>query len=544
MGPMRRRDVLRMLGVAPLARAAGVRALDGSRPAGIHDRTQADVELALAAEPGEVQILPGAPTQVWRFTARLIAGPADTIETTGDSYLGPVLRLRRGQRVRVRFRNRIGEPSIVHWHGLDVPELADGHPRLAVGHGAEYVYDFTVDNRAGTYWYHPHPHMRTGAQVNRGLAGLLLVSDPEEDALGLPSGAAEILCVLQDRRFDAGNQILYVDDADAAARGRGAAGRGAMRGRGAGMGGMMDAVAGWLGDRPLVNGRAQPAIDVARRTYRVRVLNGSSARVYKLGWSDGSPMVAIGADGGLLDRPRTMPAVTLAPAQRVDLILDLSRHRGGSTLALRSLPFPAADTGSTGMTAGSSSVPQGAALTLLTLRVSQDSGPRFEVPARLTRDEFDPAASAPVRRVPLTMRQMRWLLGGRVFDLTEVADEEIVPAGATHVWELVNEPNPMGMAMAHPVHLHGRQFRVISRSGGSPSALREGISDAGWLDTVLVLPGETVRLQVTFSRHTGLFLYHCHTLEHEDMGMMRNYRIRGPREIDWPAAGAVPEPRR
>jgi len=90
---------------------------------------------------------------------------------------------------------------------------------------------------------------------------------------------------------------------------------------------------------------------------------------------------------------------------------------------------------------------------------------------------------------------------------------------------LVNQPSLMGMAMAHPIHLHGPQFRVLSRSGGSTNALREGITDAGWTDTVVVLPSETVRVQVTFSKHPGLYLYHCHILEHEDMGMMRNFRI-------------------
>ena len=107
-----------------------------------------------------------------------------------------------------------------------------------------------------------------------------------------------------------------------------------------------------------------------------------------------------------------------------------------------------------------------------------------------------------------------------------MADVETVAPGSTHIWEFVNQPNPMGMAMAHPIHLHGPQFRVLSRTGGSPNALREGIHDAGWTDTVVVLPGETVRVQVTFSTHPGLYLYHCHILEHEDMGMMRNFRIR------------------
>ena len=183
---MHRRTVLRALGLSPLAafaRGAGLVPVERLF-AQAGERSAPDVELALAAVPDETSLLPGAPTRLWRFTGRVIGGPASTLQHVDGSYLGPVIRVRRGQRVRIHFENQLGEPSIVHWHGLDVPELADGHPRLAVGHGAEYVYDFEVTNRAGTYWYHPHPHTRTGAQVYQGLAGLLLISDPEEDALG------------------------------------------------------------------------------------------------------------------------------------------------------------------------------------------------------------------------------------------------------------------------------------------------------------------------------------------------------------------------
>jgi FtsP/CotA-like multicopper oxidase with cupredoxin domain len=122
--------------------------------------------------------------------------------------------------------------------------------------------------------------------------------------------------------------------------------------------------------------------------------------------------------------------------------------------------------------------------------------------------------------------RMNWFIDGRTFDLRDVADAETVAPGSTHIWKFINQPNPMGMAMAHPIHLHGPQFRILSREGGAPNALREGIHDAGWTDTVVVLPGETVRTQITFSKHVGLYLYHCHVLEHEDMGMMRNFRIR------------------
>jgi FtsP/CotA-like multicopper oxidase with cupredoxin domain len=121
---------------------------------------------------------------------------------------------------------------------------------------------------------------------------------------------------------------------------------------------------------------------------------------------------------------------------------------------------------------------------------------------------------------------MEWSLGGRTFSMDGVAPDETVTAGSTHVWEFVNVENGMGMQAAHPIHLHGRQFRVVERAGGrAASTLRGGVVDAGWKDTVLVLPGERVRVQVTFTRHPGLYLYHCHILEHEDMGMMRNFRV-------------------
>jgi FtsP/CotA-like multicopper oxidase with cupredoxin domain len=474
-----------------------------------------DVEMVLTAAPDEVSVLPGAPTRVWRFTGRLLKGPADTLQTLPGSYLGPVIRLRRGQHVRVRFANKLGEDSIVHWHGLDVPESADGHPRLAIGHGHEYVYEFEVTNRAGTYWYHPHPHMRTGAQVYQGLAGLLLVQDVEEDALALPSGGAELLCVLQDRQFDARNQLVFHG------------------------GGMMEMMNGFLGDRVLVNGQPQPTTEVDAGWHRLRVLNGSNARIYKLAWSHDLQMAVIGGDGGVLEKPSYRQALTLAPGQRADLLLDLTSLAAGREVHLESQAFAEAEAGAggmmgmrggrmMGMRGGRSNVPNGAPLRVMTLRTRARKGPAFRVPDRLS--SFDPAwsltAAPPIRRVPLTFQRMEWLLGGRTFAMRDVSPEETVAAGSTRLWEFVNMPNPMGMEAAHPIHMHGRQFRVIDRTGGrAMNTLRAGIVDDGWRDTVLVLPGETVRVQVTFTRHPGLYLYHCHILEHEDMGMMRNFRV-------------------
>jgi blue copper oxidase len=284
-----------------------------------------DVELVLTAAPDQVVLRPGRATPVWRFKGQLTKGPPETLQTLADSYLGPVIRFRRGQKVRVRFSNKLPEPSIVHWHGLDVPEKSDGHPRLAVGAGQEYVYEFEVTNRAGTYWYHPHPHMRTGAQVYQGLAGMIIVRDDEEDALALPSGEHEHVCVLQDRKFDGQNQLVFHG------------------------GSMMEMMNGFLGDQVMVSGRPQPTKEVDAAWHRVRLLNGSNARIYKLVWSHDVKMVVIGGDGGLMESPLTLQVLTLAPGQRADVLLDLTALPAGTAIHLDSQGYPEADAGVVGM---------------------------------------------------------------------------------------------------------------------------------------------------------------------------------------------------
>lgn len=476
-----------------------------------------DIDLTLLAAPAETQILAGAPTRVWRFTGTVNKGPAGSLQTIPDSYLGPTIRVRKGQKVRIRFRNNLSEASIVHWHGLDVPEAADGHPHLAIGTGAEYVYEFEVINRAGTYWYHPHPHGRTGSQVYQGLAGVLVVTDDEENALSLPSGADDLVCVLQDRTFDTNNQFAYLT------------------------GGMMDRMHGLLGNRMLVNGRERMTLSLATRAYRVRLLNGSNSRVFKLMWDDGTPMTVIGADGGLLEQPLTQQYVTLAPSQRADVILDLSAHAVGKTVQLRSAPFPGQEVSidEGGMMGGmrmgqmaGGAVPNGASLLLMTMQVAKKEASAFRLPARLSKfgAAWHADSQAPVRRIALDFRAGQWLIDGRTFDMMDVAPEEMVRAGSTHIWEVANRGGMMGQQMAHPFHVHGTQFRVLSRSRPAdaitpPRSVREGIVDSGLRDTVLVLPHETVRLQMEFTKYPGLFLYHCHILEHEDNGMMRNFRV-------------------
>ena len=478
-----------------------------------------DLEIELRAVHESIPLLPGAPTSVWRYRGKVLHGDARAVTHPPDSPLGPVIRVHRGMRVRIHFINTLSQPSIVHWHGLIVPEAADGHPRFAVGPGGRYVYEFEVINRAGTYWFHPHPHGMTGPQVYAGLTGLFIVSDDEEQALGLPDGERDVSLVIQDRSFTRDNQLQYI-------------------GNGPGMMGMMSSMTGFLGDRIHVNGRPDYVLAAERRPYRLRLVNGSNSRIYKLAWPDGTPLTVIGTDGGLLAAPVSRPYVTLAPSERIELWVDFSTRAPGETITLVSLPFAASNGGSMmgrGMMRGGSPT-QGSAFPVFKVRMGRDAAVSQKLPGKLAsipalNPQLARNLKAP-RPIHITASGMRWSLNGRLFEMQNVADDEIVLLGTTEVWEFINETGMHMMGpMPHPLHVHGVQFRVIGRrvNPGMMAAwrsVREGYVDDGWKDTVLVMPGERVKVLIRFDHYPGLFLYHCHNLEHEDMGMMRNFLIK------------------
>ena len=495
---------------------------------------EVDVEIALRAVESSVSIYPGTPTRVWQFQGEVLRGDPNALQFIPDSYLGPIFRLRKGQKVRIHFTNEIPEPSIVHWHGMHVPAEMDGHPRYVINKGNTYVYEFEVLNRAGTYWYHPHPHGRTGPQVYMGMAGFFLVTDDEEQALNLPSGEYDVPLVIQDRIFDADNQLVYLPN------------------------GMMDRMMGFLGNEILVNGKPNFTLSVATRPYRLRILNGSNSRIYKLGWEDGTPLTVIGNDGGLLEKPVQKPYVVLGPGERVDLWVDFSAYKVGTRLTFQNLPYmmPGGAGGmgggmrggmrGGGMMGGRSGgnmrttgavLGLGDAYPIFTVQVERKVDERQPLPSRLSTITPLPLgeavnASRP-RRVELVMRPMvGWTLNGRTFEMTAVAEDEIVRLNTIEVWEFVNiRGGGMMDSLPHPMHMHGEQFQVLERRvdpamKAAWETLKDGFVDEGWKDTVLVTPGESVKVIRRFGDFTGLFLYHCHNLEHEDMGMMRNFEIR------------------
>jgi FtsP/CotA-like multicopper oxidase with cupredoxin domain len=386
------------------------------------------------------------------------------------------------------MHNELGEESIVHWHGLDVPDEADGHPRHAVSSGTSYTYDFSVSSRAGTYWYHPHPHGRTGPQVYMGLAGFFIVDDPAEGGMGLPVGARDIPLVLQDKRLGSEGHFVYEPFGP-------------------------DYVQGYLGDSPFVNGAPFPYLEVDRALYRLRILNGSNARIYDLALSDGSPLVLIGTDGGLLEYAATLHSILLGPAERVDVLVDFSGRSPRDRVLLQSRAFQLH--GGMGMGMGMDT-DQGQPMDLMEFLVRDSEISGEDVPSALaTLPPIPSAAGAPVREFRFSSHMMGHVINGRSFEMERV-DHQIA-LGDVEIWRFINQSGT-----PHPVHMHGGQFRVLSRSGGRT---RVYPWEEGLKDTVLLLPFETVDVLVRFEEYRGLYLLHCHNLEHEDAGMMMNFEV-------------------
>jgi blue copper oxidase len=470
-----------------------------------------DLIVRITAEPRKISLLQGSQTQLLGYTAHVLHGRTDAVKSSAGAF-GPTLELKRGERVRIHFVNRMKDPSIIHWHGMIVPEQADGHPRFALAEGEAYVYEFVVRNPAGTYLYHPHPHGMTGLQVYHGLAGMLIVREPDEAERGLPAVEHELSLAIQDRQISADNQFMYRRT-------------------------MMDRMNGVFGDQVLVNGVPDAAFKVERRPYRLRLANVSNARIYKLAWSDGRPMRVIATDNGLLSTAeglKELPYLTLAPFERVELLEDFGERRAGAHVALVSGAFSLSSgmmggrmggmmgEMTNGMMGRMMGGDQGRELTVARFTVGSDArvrGPSLALPAAA------PSLADPVAQLhtQLSFRHMQGLLDGRSFEMTEVANDEWVPLGKPVSWSFSND-GP-GMAMPHPMHLHGVRFRILEREGGEAAAdLREGIVSAGFKDTFLILSGETVRVAFT-SSEPGLFMVHCHNLEHEDGGMMRNFLV-------------------
>ena len=417
----------------------------------------------LRAAPGKAQITPpGDPvTDIWGYDAQ---AP------------GPELRFRQGDRLAVTLENALPQETTIHWHGLRLPNAMDGVPDLtqpAVAPGADFAYAFDLKD-AGTYWY--HSHVRGWEQVARGLHGPLIVEEPTP-----PDVDRDLTLVLDDWRLDEAAQI---DDSLGALFDRSHGGR--------------------IGNWVTVNGEGAWAAPARRgERLRLRLINAANARIFSVSLKGGAGVVAA-LDGHPLAKPEPLDKATIAPAQRADLIVDLTAedeailisHERDGDYALASFPIsgdtPARDTPPPPL-APNEVPPLGPLETARVKRLVMEGGAMGRLGEAQLGEE-----TLPIRQ--LAQRGMVWAFNGRA----DRPPEPLVSAnlGETVVIEVVNDTR-----WPHAMHLHGHHFRVLGSAG--PGPLR---------DTTLVQPGARAKLAFV-ADNPGAWLLHCHMLEHAAAGM-------------------------
>jgi blue copper oxidase len=435
--------------------------LEGTR--GSDDRHLYD----LSVQSGTREFIAGATTQ--------------TLGYNGD-YLGPTIRVRRGEATEIRVRNTLKEATTVHWHGTHIPAEADGGPHQRVEANGRWTAAFTVDQEAATLWYHPHLMGTTAKQVYEGLAGFLIVDDEVSDDLRLPKeyGVNDIPLALQERRFNRDGTFAYRPT-------------------------MPDIMHGYFGNALLANGVIEPTLQVGGAILRLRLLNGSNSTLLRLSLSNGEPLHQIATDGGLLEAPVTKDFVVLSPGERAEVLIDFSRMPQG-LFGRRPVELLAETNGNE---------------RYMALRMEPGrtlSGGPDSIPSSL-RARSGVALPESPRVRSFVMSTMgpggRLTINGKLMDLSRI--DEYVELGTTEVWEIVNRP--MGN-VPHSFHVHGLQFEILTINGSPPPP-----ELAGPKDTVLLWPGDRVQIALAFTDYTGIYMYHCHLLEHEDEGMMGQYEV-------------------
>jgi FtsP/CotA-like multicopper oxidase with cupredoxin domain len=439
---------------------------------------------------------------VGRGTSEFLPGVSTPTIGINGPYLGPTVRCRPGDRVTLRVRNGLAEPTTLHWHGLHIPARYDGGPHQVVEPGATWTPSFEIKQKASLCWYHSHQMGRTGEQVLRGMAGLFLIEDEESRSLGLPSeyGVDDIPLVIQDRRFNRDGSFGYLSA-------------------------MHDVMMGYKGNVILVNGTVDPHLTLRRQRTRLRILNASNSRIYTLGRDDGKDLTIIGSDGGLLERPVRLRRVRLGPGERIELLVDAEP---GGNFRLMSYPDRVAGGGMGpgmmmgGMAGNTETFP------VIELRAGKLEASDTALPERLVRLPAWTEAQAVRRRtfsldmgrmgMGMGRRGMGGMMGinGRPMDMGRI--DVRVPLGSVEIWEIEN-----ASPVTHPFHIHDVQFRVLDREGEPPLPHERGLKD-----TVLVDPGSAVRVIAEFAdfadpKHP--YMYHCHILEHEDAGMMGQFVV-------------------
>lgn len=415
------------------------------------------VEIRLEARLARLNLEPGLVTEVWTYDGQVP---------------GPLIRVRKGDRLIVHFTNRLPEETTIHWHGLRIPAAMDGvpgHSQAPVAPGSTFDYDFVVPD-AGMYWYHPHHH--SAAQLGDGLYGAIIVEDPSEPA-GLGD---ELPLVLSDMNIDASGHLSSHHN-----------------------GGDLATLFGREGYTLLVNGKVRPTLEArvgARQ--RWRIVNAARSRYFQLAL-EGHTFVRIGGDGGLIASPVESERLLVIPGERAD-VLVVPRGPAGGTLPVRWVPYDR----------GFGTAFLRPEEDLMRVRLSADPPvtppPLPELPR--TVKPLDLAGARPVEvefTNDSTSGQFALGINGQPFGGEQHFHARV---GETQIWTLSND-----IDWDHPFHLHGFFFQVLDASG-VPSLPLE------WKDTVNVPVKKQVKVAVKYDDRPGMWMFHCHILDHADAGMM------------------------
>jgi spore coat protein A len=439
-------------------------------------------------------------TRIWGFNSTL---PGPTIEArSGEGILIEWINELPASHLLPVDRNLEGAEAdkpevraVVHLHGGRVPADSDGYPESWFVPGKSSTSFYPNNQEAATLWYHDHAMGINRLNIYAGLFGLYLIRDPFEDGLGLPAGKYEMPLVLCDRQVDHEGQLYYPVSPDP----------------------KKPWVPEAFGDALLVNGKVSPFCEVEARPYRLRVLNGANGRFFHLTFANRMEFQQIGSDQGLLAAPVPMKLLTLAPAERADVIVDFSKH-AGENLVLNSDHLTAMQF----RVAGNESVAVAAIAPIpATLReVARISESGAVKTRELMIEETVDAADNPTI---MLLDRKRWM--------DPVSENPAL--GSTEIWSLVN-----GTEDSHPIHLHMVRFQILDRRNffvmnylrkrelkftGPP--VPPDANEMGWKDTVRAEPGMVTRIIVRFDGYPGRFVWHCHILEHEDNEMMRPFDV-------------------
>jgi bilirubin oxidase len=402
------------------------------------------------------------------------------------NILGPTLLLNKGDEVVINVTNQLGEPTTTHWHGIHLPAMMDGGPHQIIDSGSTWQAQFTIMNEEATFWYHPHLEGKTAEHVYAGLAGLLIVKDPQSE-LALPAqyGTDDIPLIIQDKIIDADGSFNYPGTNF-----------------------------GVKGDQFLVNGAVTPVFDAPAQFVRFRLLNGSNARFYNFGFSDDRQFHQIGTDGGLLETPVPLTRLRLSNGERAEILVDFS---GQENSQVRLMSYSSELDGINPI--WNSNALDNSDFDLMTIDVvSPTANPTTALPASLaTIDRLQEGQATRTRPFVLEMGfSGPMTINGVSMDMNRI--DQTVKVNDTEIWEVTNSSD-----LPHPFHVHDVQFLVLTRDGSPPAD-----NEAGWKDTVLVMPRETVRIVTHFSDFTdpeNPYMFHCHILEHEDAGMMGQFVV-------------------